>query len=303
MSTDEAIATGMQTAQGAEVHVPVIITSFRDFELEERAVRLLSQMGFAIGDRKIVGVRNVHSNEIVVTDQSSVSALAEEEGIPSIVLTPQVHQWSDASLHHFLYRSFIPEGEDGAEVVITSSPEHRWRDERLRSELIGACARAQVKAIQATFDERDIRLALIPTRRKEEIDRLDRFAKASLALLILGAHPKELRIAESLIEYRRRIHTHLDLAFVVVGGRKRIRAQIASALEPYPLFWIEDESEELVRLRWPMSKGGSDRFERIVEWIGSRHGDSRQSRAHLDTTRRRRDRAPDRARGPMATAR
>jgi len=274
--------------------VPVIVTSFRDFELEERAVRLLAQMGFAIGDRKIVGAREVGESEILVTDTRALV-----RGAPSIIVDPQMHHWSDATLHRHLYRQFIPVGDRGAEVVITSSV----AQQQLRGDLIAALTRAQIKAIQATFDERDIRLALIPTRRREEIDRLDRFAKASLALHVLDADLRELALAQSLIEYRRRIHTHLELCFLVVGGRKRIRSQIAISLEPFPIFWIEDEREDLVRLVWSARRQGSDRFEQIVKWIGSRHGDSRQSRSDLDTTRRSRDCAPFRVGSPVATPR
>ncbi len=278
----------------SRVELPVIVTSFRDFDLEERAVRLLAQMGSVIGDRKILGERAIAANEILVTDYQQ-----SQRELPTIVLSQEMHHWSDQRLHDFFLRQFIPARAHQSEVVISSLP----GQEEVRSDLIAFLNRSETSAIYAPFDERDLHLALIPTRREDEIERLNRFALAKFALFVLPADRKEIRHAVTFIEYRRRIHPHLDLAFIVVGGRKQVRNEIAAALEPFPIFWLSNERDELVRLGWPRRAERSERFTPILQWIGSRRGDARQPGSLLDETRRRRARPPFGVGGAVATTR
>lgn len=277
--------------------LPIIITSFRDFELEERVIRILSQMGFPIGDRKIVGDRRMEPREILITDQHLVS-----NEIPIIALPAQAQRFNDVMLHHFLSRYFIPHSRSTPSGLVITGGESLTE---LRGELLTYLA--PFGARLAHYEEGDRNLALIPTRRKSELERMARFSDSQIALFLLAADRKESQRAESFIEYRRRIHPHLEMAFVIHGGRKQMKSEIRAMLEPFMIFWIEDERDDLFRLRLRKPARGRERFLEIAEWIGSRHGDAHQSRTLLDhaavSTRRARDRAPFRAGGAMANSR
>lgn len=277
--------------------LPIIITSFRDFELEERVIRLLSYMGFPIGERKILGERTIEPGEILVTDQNLAS-----RDIPIISLPADSEQISDTTLFHYLSQHFIPQRKSMPSGLVITGGETLIE---LRSELLAHLAPFSPRLAQ--YQIGDCNLALIPTRRKEELDRLARFSESSRALFLLAADRLESQVAQSFIEYRRRIHPHLEIAFVIHGGRKQIKTEISAMLEPFAIFWLEDESEDFFRLRWGKRPQGSERFQKISEWIGSHHGDANQSRTLIDdardTTRRERDRAPLRTGGAMAITR
>lgn len=284
---------------------PVIVTSFRDFELEERVVRILSHRGFQIGERKIMGTRELLSEEILVTD------VAEHSGhIPVITIPWQAREWDDASLQRSIQDQISPpllSQNHWSPVLVIGEGE--WNP--LASELVGVinsqCTpqvlpgspRAQV----ARFDERDIRAALVPTRRFEERVRHARFAYAQQALFLTGVDRKDLALAHSMIEYQRRIHPHLALAFVLVGGRKARRLEAASLLEPFPIFFLDDERDDFLRI-WPSHRrSGERKFSEIGEWLGSLHGASWQPRNLADRTPSRGTRPSRRTSRPMATPR
>ena len=281
----------------SNLELPLIITSFRDFELEERVIRLLSEMGFPIGERKIVGDRMIESREILITDQQILS-----NDLPIIALPFDAQHFSDAMLHHFLSRHFIPHTKPAPSGLVIVGGESLTA---LRHELLAYLTPFGPRL--AHYQDGDRHLALIPTRRKSELERLTRFSDSSKALFLLAADRTECQLAESFIEYRRRIHPHLDIAFVIHGGRKQVKAEMRGILEPFVIFWLEDERDDLFRLRLRKRPRGSDRFLEISEWIGSHHGDAQQSRTLLDhasdSTRRERDRTPFRASGAMATSR
>jgi hypothetical protein len=285
--------------------IPRIVTEFRDFELEERVVQILAHRGFRIGERKIMGRRELLSDEILITDEEWNS-----NEIPIISLPRDARDWSDGDLERFLQDQILP-------PLITSPSE--MRPHRLlliggenqigiREELILTLNRKSCSTVFAPFDERDLQTALIPTRRMEERARFDRFARAELALFLidverLALDRSEIARAHSLIEYRRRVHRHLRLGFILIGGRKSRRNDVASLLEPFPIFWIEDVSDDLLRI-WPRGKSrGESKFREIEEWIGSPHGDSRESSDLPHHALTRGARSPRRIGGSMAAPR
>lgn len=282
------------------LEVPMIVTNFVDFELEERTVRLLSGMGFRIADRKILSEILIAGDEILVIDQASQREL-DTESLPSIVIPEGASQWSDSRLFTHLRRHFTPDsnGDPSFDIVITGTDS----TVTIRSELIAHLNTASLSAANGRFDEGDLRLALVPTRRNEELLRLNRFTRARIALFLLAADPKEVERARVFIEYRNRVHPHLDLGFVVIGGRKPLRSQVMADLQPFPCFHLVGH-DDLLRLTFVPGKGDKrQRFQQIVEWIGSRHGVARKSDDQLGAPRRWRDRPPIGAGGSVAATR
>lgn len=281
----------------SDSELPIIITRFRDFELEERVIRILSQMGFPIGERKIVGDRTIEPREILITDQK-----IDSSEVPIIGLPTQTQHFNDLMLHHFLSRFFIPHFLSTPSGLVITGGETLTE---LRGELLTFLA--PFGARLASYRDGDCNLALIPTRRKSELERIARFSDSARALFLLAAERKESHLAQSFIEYRRRIHPHLEMGFVIHGGRKQMKSEIRAMLEPFRIFWLEDDHDDLFRLRLRKPARGSERFLEIAEWIGSHHGDAHQPRTLLDhapvSTRRERDRAPFRAGGAVANPR
>jgi hypothetical protein len=282
------------------LEVPMIITNFIDFELEERIVRLLSGMGFRIADRKIMSEILIIGDEILVVDEASTARL-RADSLPSIVIPEGASQWSDLQLFTYLRHHFTPEsdGDSSFDIVITGTDSAS----RLRTELMVYLNASSLSVANGRFDESDLRLALVPTRRKDELVRLNRFARAKAALFLLAADPKEVERAKVFIEYRTRVHPHLDLGFVVIGGRKSVRSQVMADLQPFRCFLLAGH-DDLLRLSFASGRGDHrQRFEQIAEWIGSRHGVARKSDDHLGAPRRWRDRPSLGVGGPMAVAR
>lgn len=280
--------------------VPMIVTSFVDFELEERTVRLLSGMGFRIANRKILSEVVLHSDEILVLDQGSRMKIGADS-LPSILIPEQASGWSDSRLFTYLRRHFTPEADGGPtfDVVITGTDS----SVALRSELITYLNAASLSTANGRFEDGDLSLALIPTRRREDLHRLNRFAGARVALFLLAADPKEVERAKVFIEYQSRVHPHLELGFVVTNGRKSSRSQLVRDLEPFPCFHLAG-SDDLLRLTFLSGNGDQrQRFQQIVEWIGSLHGVAWESDYQLGAPRRWRDRPPFRVGGTMATTR
>lgn len=280
---------------------PVIVTSFRDFELEERVVRILAHRGFQIGERKIVGARELSSDEILITDIESQSA-----DLPIISIPSKAREWDDASLQRFIRDQIYPplaSTTSWPSVLVIARGE--WST--LAGELVGAInsdsSLGAPIANLAPFEERDLRSALVPTRRLDERVRHARFTHARCALYLAGLNRDELALAHSMIEYQRRIHPHLALAFLLVGGRKARRMEAASLLAPFPIFFLEDERDDFLRI-WPSPRRrGEAKFSEIREWLGSLHGDSRQPRDLADRTPSRGARPPRRTGRAMATPR
>lgn len=281
--------------------VPVIVTTFRDFELEERVVRILAHRGFRIGERKIVGGRDLSSEEILITDGESQSA-----EFPVISIPWQAREWDDHSLQSFIRDQIhppIPTTTSWPSVLVIAE----GAQSALAGELVGDVNAHSSHDLPiahlATFEERDLRSALVPTRRFDEQVRHARYAHARSALYLAGLDRKELALAHSMIEYQRRIHPHLALAFILVGGRKARRMEAASLLEPFPIFFLEDERDDFLRI-WPSPrKRGEAKFSEIREWLGSLHGDSRQPRDLADRAPSRGARTSRRTGGAMATPR
>jgi len=281
--------------------VPVIVTSFRDFELEERVVRILAHRGFQIGERKIIGTRELSSDEILITDSEF-----QRVDLPFISIPGQARDWDDHSLQVFIRDQIHPplvSTTSWPAVLVIAEAEQR----RLATELLGAINSHSGQGLPiaqlAPFEERDLRSALVPTRRLDEQVRHARFTHARAAIYLAGIDRKELALAHSMIEYQRRIHPHLALAFILVGGRKARRIEAASLLEPFPIFFLEDERDDFLRI-WPSSrKRGDEKFSEIREWLGSLHGDSRQPRDLADRTSSRGARSSRRTGRSMATSR
>lgn len=253
--------------------VPVIVTNFYDFELEERAVRILAHQGFRIGDRKIGGAREVGSEEILITDSISLGS-----DIPVITIPREAKEWSDARLHRFLQDQLFPPlttiapSPDRPAIVIIGGESHPV----IGDELLTTLNQSGFNSALTSFDEADLRGALVPTRRLAERERYARYAFAHAALFLLGMDRREAARAHSMIEYQRRIQRHLRLAFVVIGGRKSQRIELSSLLAPFPIFTLDDQSDDLFRLpKWRKARGDA-KFLAIQEWLGSPYGDPRQ---------------------------
>lgn len=272
----------MSVSERTHLSIPVIVTSFRDFELEERVVRILAAQGFVIGERKIVRPTPIRPDEILITD-SQVMHL-DTPFLPLIAIPSVAKEWSDQILHTFLQSHLFPPLSDGpreeehATVIVLGGEGWKKRQE----EIVATMNAHSFPSIIAPFDERDIRSALIPTRRREERIRFANFAYARCALFLLGTERHELAQAHSLIEYRRRVHPHLHLGFVLIGGRKAIRSEITAVLDPFPIFRIDDERDQLVKFNSRKKRQRESKFQSMVEWIGSHHGDSGQSRYLTD---------------------
>lgn len=288
--------------------IPIIVTQFRDFDLEERVVRLLAHRGFRIGERKIMGARELGPEEILITDEQRSS-----EEIPLITLPIEAWQWSEIDLQRFLQHQLLPP------PLITDHliPAHRAliiggeNEIEVREDLLASLHESGAAARFASFDESDLRSALIPTRRMTERLRFDHFARAEAVLFLLGlpgvdhsrTERNEIARAQSLIEYRRRVHPHLRLGFALIGGRKSKRKEISALFEPFSIFLIEDMRDDLVRI-WPRKRmRGSEKFREIEEWIGSPRGDSRQSSDLQNRAPSRGARSSRRIGGAVATSR
>jgi hypothetical protein len=261
--------------------IPVIVTNFRDFELEERVVRILAHRGFRIGERNITGRREVLPGEILITDEAWSSAV-----IPLISIPRDARGWNEGVLERFLNDQILPPLDSGNARNITSSLLIIGGEGRseVREKLLQYLHNFGVQTTFATFDDSDLRTALIPTRRVEERRRFERFARAHFALFLIDLeatfeHRVEVTRANSLIEYRRRVHPHLALGFALIGGRKSRRREVAATLEPFTSFWIDQPREEMLQL-WSMKRvREGEKFREISEWIGSPHGDSREPSA------------------------
>lgn len=251
--------------------IPLVVTSFRDFELEERVVRIMAYRGFRIGDRKIAGIVKLAAEEILLTDMEF-----ELDDAACINLPTEARNWNEEQLQTFLRHQISP----------PVSPDLKWPDvlivaESQRAlfaeELVRSINGMGLLAVIAPFEERDLRMALVPTRRYEERVRHSRFAHAETVLFLLGTDRREVAMARSMIEYYRRIHPHLNLGFILLGGRKAERSEVKSHLEPFSIFYLRDDRDEVLRL-WPSRNDKSDRkFLEIKEWIGSLHGNPGQS--------------------------
>jgi hypothetical protein len=271
MAMERCSSSIMSVSERSPLSIPVIVTSFRDFELEERVVRILAGQGFVIGERKIVTPTPIKLDEILITD-SQVMDL----DLPFIAIPLVAREWSDQILHSFLQSQLFPPLNDGLQGMVIVLGSDSWRQRQ--EEIVATMNSHALSSIIAPFDERDIRSALIPTRRREERIRFANFAYARFALFLLGTERHELAQAHSLIEYRRRVHPHLQLGFVLIGGRKAIRSEISTVLEPFPIFRIDDERDQLVKFNSRKKRQRESKFQPIVEWIGSHHGDSGKSR-------------------------
>lgn len=275
----------MSVSERSPSSIPVIVTSFRDFELEERVVKILAAQGFIIGERKIVTPTPIKLDEILITDSQAMHL--DLPFIPFIVVPSVAREWSDQILHSFLQSQLFPPLSENVQeqqqpmVIVLGSDSWKKRQE----EIVATMNVHALSCIIAPFDERDIRSALIPTRRREERVRFANFAYARFALFLLGVERHELAQAHSLIEYRRRVHPHLQLGFVLIGGRKAIRSEITTVLEPFPIFRIHDQRDQLLNFNSRKKRQRESKFQPIVEWIGSHHGDSGKSRNLSDRAR------------------
>lgn len=281
--------------------IPIFVTQFRDFELEERVVRLIARRGFQIGERKIVGARDLALSEILITDQDLYS-----EELPVISIPKDAWQWSDLDLEKFVQHQILPPLPGAIENHVLLSGGENFSD--LREEILTALYESGHSALFVPFDENDLRTALIPTRRREERVRFDRFVQASKVLFMLkledsASFRNEIARAQSLIEYRRRVHPQLQLGFLVIGGRKAKRAEVAALFEPFRVFFVADPRDELVRIWSRKAPRGGRKYREIEEWIGSSHGDSGKLSDLQDRASPRGTRSPRRVGSPVATSR
>jgi hypothetical protein len=264
-----------------------VSTFFHDFALEEVTVAHLTAMGYQLAHR-VVGrepwqVGDTFSADLLVTDLASIN------GDRVIVIPDQARRWGRSEfidhLHRTLYRNWQDFGHVQERVIVIGSAAVKADGE----ELVALLQRMQLldaeESSSAIFHEEDLELAMMPTRRSEEIERIMRIQGASKALFLLKAGRAEISRGESFLEYRRRMHQRLEVGFVLISSRdaesKRFVKEVQSLFHPLPVFSIPAAalSRSPIRSNLMGAKAQSGlrfprlRIKELAEWLGSTRGD------------------------------
>jgi hypothetical protein len=269
--------------------IPNIATSFFDFELEEIIVQFLSRIGYQILRRQIsdqiINHLEHQSRFLLFTDRMDV----QHEFV--IFIPKQAKLWNQEQLLNFLQSKLFQRDTSHAEkngLIITGSDSYRLLFEDFNLYFSDKYPVSH----HFSFNEEDLDLALLPTRRNLEIDRIQKLQEVESVLYIFQANRHELASAHTFIEYQRRIHSHLSLAFLPIcfsssSISKKVINEISAALDPFPIFLIRLSHRELERslfhrrslLELNPKIGGALQFKEIEKWLGSTRGISK--RAHL----------------------
>lgn len=268
-----------------------VSTLFRDFSLEEWTVSQLNQMGYCLADRIVtadpLGQMDQFDADLIFTDHPHFS------GDRVVTIPPEAIRWSTQTfidhLHRTLHRSWQHRnGIDGDVLIIGSAGVLPYCQEIFRTLLNSRLITDSPEAV-AIFHEEDHALALMPTRRINEIRRIARLQVASRALFVVGASRAELAGAQSFMEYQRKIHSGLDLGFMFISSRefssKREVTQAKALLHPFPVFPVSVSGFELARAGSNLAPKASLsrtqirrlRIKEIANWLGSTRGSEKES--------------------------
>lgn len=276
-----------------------VSTIFNDFALEEKSVGHLTQMGYHLV-RRMVGIEPWQSNESFAADLI-VTDLASMTGDRVIVIPPEAIRWSIDGfiehLHRTLYRNWQRFSGIQEKFLALGSAAVRSESEDLVELLIKMRAIESGERSFANFHEGDLTLALMPTRRSIEIDRIMRIQNAGRAIFLLKEGRAELAGAESFLEYQRRIHPSLKLCFITIPTsepqRRRFIKGAQLLLHPFPVFSIGMNALRALKARGhiagarPLSSLQIQRLriKELAKWLGSTRGDQEQSHSQANIVR------------------
>jgi len=293
--------------------IPQVLTSFFDFELEEKVVKLLTRMGYPIVARQI------RSDELAslfdLGPYFLVTDLEKYDGSSALVIPRSAVAWSERGLQELISNkifnlsssSYSQLGRSALQVVITGSESHRSFINHYQERY------ADEYPLRAHFpySESDLQLALIPTRRRNEIERVRSLQESGAALFVTSLRREEIDSAHSFIEYRRRIHPHLSISFLAIEegatvSIKKSRSTLNAQFHPFPFFSISpralmgQEAQQNLFDRSQLRRSEAT-FVAIGKWLGSLCESSQGSQlstnsAHLGATS-----ASRRVGGRMAT--
>jgi hypothetical protein len=253
-----------------------VSTLFSDFALEELAVSHLTQMGYHLAHR-VVGLERWQGSEsfdadLIVTDFASIS------GDRVIVIPPEAIRWNrDAftdHLHKMFYTNWYRFGHVSEHFLALGSASVRSDTEDIVEGLIGMqLLDGEMRSIE-TFHEGDLTLAMMPTRRSGEIERIRRIQSATKALFLFKEGRAELARAESFVEYQRRMHHGLKVGFLAIASSdlhlKRFIKEAEVALGPFPVFSIRMNA--LRALRAHATKNGNKKWNKNGNTQGNMTG-------------------------------
>jgi hypothetical protein len=223
--------------------IPQVLTSFQNFELEEKVVRLVARMGYP------VVARQIRRDELAASVDFKLlfTDLEKYAGLGGVIIPKSALGWSERGLQDFISQRIFNftrsnkslESQRSLQVVITGSESYRSLIHHYQERF------SEMYPVRAhfPFSERDIQLALIPTRRRDEIERVQSLQESGAALFVTTLRREELDSAHSFIEYRRRIHPHLSISFLVIeegatDSIKKLRSTLIAQLHPFPFFSI-----------------------------------------------------------------
>ncbi|MDA0216932.1 MAG: hypothetical protein O3A12_01230 [Actinobacteria bacterium] len=282
--------------------LPNIATSFFDFELEEIVVQFLSRIGYQILHRQIsdqvINHLEHQSKLLLFTDRIDV----KHEFV--ITIPREAKFWEQKELLNFLHNRLFQRASSHVEkngLVITGSDSYKLLFEDFNSHF----SDKHPIRHHFSFNEEDLDLALLPTRRNLEIDRIQKLQEVESVLYIFQANRHELASAHTFIEYQRRIHNHLSLAFLPISFSssslaKKVIAEISAALDPFPIFLIRLSHRELERslfhrrslLELNPKIAGALQFKEIEKWLGSTRGISKRTKMGENNALTRGSKAP-----------
>ena len=253
-----------------------VATLFRDFLLEERTVSLLSRMGYrvirrVVSDTPWSDLGNFEA-DLIFTDHEMVS------GDSVITIDTALRHGSDRDFLRVLHGKLFPQmqARERTEILLVGAERIRGRALEL-AELLQRSNRGVARLSFVEFREEDLQLALIPTRRRDEVERICAMRDASKALFIFNVDKSEQRVAESFIEYQRRIHRHLDIAFAGITDEKNWRGRegLRRSLHPFEVFPVRSltlgkiagVSEKRMVGKISHQKGKHLQIDGIAKWL------------------------------------
>jgi hypothetical protein len=279
-----------------------VSTFFNDFALEEVVVTHLNQIGYQLAHR-VVGVEpwqvsDSFDVDLIFTDHLSFT------GERVVVIPAEALRWNREVFIEYLHRTLYPNpssnsytnsvnhrnhsGDVGADLLVIGSAAVRSDCETIVEVLIKMRLIDAREISISTFHDEDLALALMPTRRSREIERIMRIQDSMRALFLVKQSRAELAGAESFMVYQRRMHQSLNLGFLVVasteGRSKRFINDAEVSLNPFPIFPVQinalraiSASGKMASTRTPSSlQLHRLRLKELAKWLGSTRGNKEQ---------------------------
>lgn len=269
-----------------------VSTFFNDFALEEVVVAHLTQMGYRLAHR-VVGVEPWQAGDsfdvdLIFTDHLAIT------GDRVIIIPHEALRWSREGFIEHLHRALYahapnnPAGEVSEHLLVIGSAAVRRDSETIVEVLIKMrMIDAKSKSI-STFHDDELSLALMPTRRNLEIERIMRIQNSTRALFLFKEGRAEFAGAESFVAYQRRLHQELNLGFLIVSSKdrhsKRYINDVTGRLHPFPIFPIRMNALRAIGADGEAAGAHSPsslqlhrlRFKELAKWLGSTRGDKEQ---------------------------